>query len=122
MKWAALIAWLLTAGLGFVMLAIWLARGGMRPQDPSGGRIRPPLILSHFLLAAAGLVLWIVYVAADKDVLAWISLAVLAVVAILGGAMFSVWRRPHARVGEVVGHLAPDARPEDHFPKMVVGV
>ena len=27
MKWAALIAWVLTAGGGFVLLTIWLARG-----------------------------------------------------------------------------------------------
>jgi hypothetical protein len=30
MKWAALITWVLTAGGGFVLLAIWLSRGGMR--------------------------------------------------------------------------------------------
>ena len=29
MKWAALITWILTAGGGSVLLAIWLARGGM---------------------------------------------------------------------------------------------
>lgn len=121
MKWAALITWLLTAGLGFVMLAIWLSRGGMRQQEGTGGRIRPPLILSHFLLAAAGLVLWIVYVVADEDALAWISFAILAVVAILGWAMFAVWRRPAARVAEVTAHLASGMRPEDHFPKVVIG-
>jgi hypothetical protein len=30
MEWAALIAWVLTAGGGFVLLAIWLGRGGQR--------------------------------------------------------------------------------------------
>src|SRR5207245_7948757 len=29
MKWAALIAWVLTAGGGFVLLSIWLMRGGI---------------------------------------------------------------------------------------------
>jgi hypothetical protein len=60
MRWAALITWVLTAGGGFVLLTIWLARGGVQRQREGGSRIRPPLILSRFLLAAAGLVLWIV--------------------------------------------------------------
>ena len=60
MEWAALISWIVTAGGGFVLLAIWVGRGGMQQRE--GGRIRPALILSHFGLAATGLVLWIVYV------------------------------------------------------------
>jgi len=68
MKWAALIAWMITAGGGFVLLSIWLMRGGMRQQQEAGNRIRPPLILSHFLLAAGGLVVWIVYLVADKSI------------------------------------------------------
>ena len=30
MEWAALIAWVVTALGGFVLLAIWLGRGGMQ--------------------------------------------------------------------------------------------
>ena len=30
---AALVAWVLTAGGGLTMAAIWLARGGLRQQD-----------------------------------------------------------------------------------------
>lgn len=121
MKWAALVTWIATAGFGFAMLSIWLARGGMRTQQ-AGSRIRPPLILSHFLLAAAGLVLWIVYLAVDAEALVWIAFAALAIIAVLGWSMFAVWWRARQPVAEVVGHLAPDARPEDHFPKAVVGV
>ena len=58
MEWAALIAWVVTAGGGFLLLAQWLRHGGMRQRE--GGQIRPILILSHFALAATGLVLWIV--------------------------------------------------------------
>ena len=65
MEWAALITWVLTAGGGFVLLSIWLARGGMKSQT-AGNRIKPPLIMSHFLLAATGLVLWIIYVVNDS--------------------------------------------------------
>src|SRR5919201_5003571 len=92
MEWVALVTWVLTAGGGFVMLAIWLSRGGM--QQRAGARaIRPPLILSHFLLAATGLVIWIIYIASDKSALAWIAFVILAVVALLGFTMFAIWAR-----------------------------
>ena len=45
MEWAALIAWVVTAGGGFVLLAIWLGRGGMRQ-----GRIfvgQPDAVIEH---------------------------------------------------------------------------
>src|SRR5918992_3127904 len=93
MKWAALIAWVLTAGGGFVLFSIWLMRGGMRQQQEDGRRIRPPLILSHFLLAAIGLVVWIVYLVNDSEALAWLAFAILAVVAVLGWTMFAIWAR-----------------------------
>ena len=57
MKWAALIAWVVTAGGGFVLLTIWLSRGGMRQKAEAGTKIRPPLILSHFLLADGELII-----------------------------------------------------------------
>ena len=93
MKWAALIAWLLTAGGGFILLGIWLMRGGMRQQRETGNVIRAPLILSHFLLAAGGLVIWIIYLAVDKDALKWIAFVILVVVALLGWTMFFIWLR-----------------------------
>src|SRR3954465_14052423 len=112
MKWAALIAWLITAGGGFVLLSIWLMRGGMKQQQEAGNRIRPPLIMSHFLLAAGGLVVWIVYLAADKDALAWIAFVMLVLVAALGWTMFAIWlRRRQARVAEAV---TPDTPAEQH--------
>jgi hypothetical protein len=122
MKWAALISWVITAGGGFVLLSIWLMRGGMRQQQEAGSRIRPPLILSHFLLAAAGLVVWIIYLVADKDALAWIAFVILAVVAVLGWTMFAIWlRRRQARVGGA-DVAAPGIPPEQHFPVPVVAV
>ena len=91
MKWAALIAWVLTAGGGFVMLGLWLRNGGLNQQTQPGQRIRPPLIFSHFGLAATGLVIWIVYIAADTDALAWVALATLVPVALLGFGMLAIW-------------------------------
>jgi hypothetical protein len=123
MEWAALISWIVTAGGGFVLLAIWLSRGGMRQRE--GRQIRPPLILGHFALAALGLVLWIVYVINDSDTLAWIAFAILVLVALLGWTMFAIWwRRRQAGAGPVG---VPDERPpgqpaEQHFPVPIVAL
>src|SRR4051812_49747863 len=95
-----------------------MARGG-------GGKTRPPLIMSHFLLAAAGLVLWIVYVATDSDALAWIAFALLAIVAVLGFTMFGVWvkqrQSPEARAA-VPGPGEPPEPAEQHFPVAIVAL
>jgi hypothetical protein len=121
MEWVALIAWIVTAGGGFVLLSIWLARGGMRQGREPGTRIRPPLILSHFGLAAAGLVLWIIYLASDSKALAWIAFVILAVVAVLGWTMFAIWwqRRQRAAVREAVD---PGTPAEQHFPVPIVAL
>jgi hypothetical protein len=124
MKWAALITWVITAGGGFVLFAIWLSRGGMRQQDVAGSRIRPPLILSHLTLAATGLVLWIIYLANDNETLAWISFIALVVVALLGFTMVTIWaRRRQAGVetaGQMTGGQAPAVPAEQHFPVPIV--
>jgi hypothetical protein len=124
MEWAALIAWILTAGGGFLMLAIWLSRGGMRQQE--AGRIRPPLILGHFALAATGLVLWIIFAFAGGDALAWIAFVLLLVVAALGFTMFTIWyrqREGRAVVGQAAAATSGPPRPaEQHFPVVVVGL
>jgi hypothetical protein len=119
MEWAALITWVLTAAGGFVMLGLWLSGGGMQQQEQAGRRIEPPRILSHFGLAAAGLVVWIVYLLADSDALAWIAFVALVPVALLGFSMFAIWlggRRP-ATAG------APrSAGPEQRFPVPIVAL
>jgi hypothetical protein len=117
MKWAALIAWVLTAGGGFVLLAIWLQRGGMRQARESGARIRPPLILGHFALAATGLVLWIIYIANGADALAWIAFVLLLVVAALGFTMLAIWLQQRRGETGVASHPA-----EQSFPVPIVGL
>jgi hypothetical protein len=124
MEWVALIAWLLTAGGGFVLFAIWLSRGGLRQREE--GRIRPALLLGHAALAATGLVLWIVYVATDSDALAWISFVLLLVVAGLGFTMFAIWQRQR-QARQVVTQAAtatsgPAVPAEQHFPVAIVGL
>src|SRR5919206_3475307 len=103
---AALIAWVLTAGGGFVLLGRWIAAGGLRQQADRATRFPAGLVFGHFALAAAGLVLWIVYLLLDADPLTWVALAVLVLVALLGFTMFSRWlpsRRPAAAVRAGVG-------------------
>ena len=112
MSWAALITWIVTAGGGFVLLTIWLRNGGMRQRE--SGRIRPPLVLSHFALAATGLVLWIVYVANDSTTLAWIAFALLLVVALIGFTMFAIWASQRSR--------RDPAPAEQRFPVPIVAL
>jgi hypothetical protein len=129
MEWAALISWIVTAGGGFVLLALWLRHGGMRQRE--GRQIRPPLILGHFGLAATGLVLWIVYVATESDALAWIAFVVLLAVALLGWTMFAIWlrRRQQAQVAEagvptpgIPVAATPSVPAEQHFPIPIVAL
>jgi hypothetical protein len=118
MEWAALISWIVTAGGGFVLLGLWLRHGGMGQRE--GRQIRPPLILSHFALAATGLVLWIVYVFSDSDALAWIAFAILVGVALLGWTMFAIWwQRRQARAG-AAPPTTPGLPAEQHFPVSIV--
>lgn len=120
MEWAALITWIVTAAGGFFLLAIWLREGGMRQSTAGGRRIRPPLILGHFALAATGLVLWIIYVASDSDALAWIAFVLLLVVALLGFTMFGIWSAQ--RRGGAVVEAQPGDAAERHFPVPVVAL
>jgi hypothetical protein len=130
MKWAALIVWVITALGGFGLLAIWLQRGGMAQTDQPGRRIRPGLIFPHLLLAAAGLVLWILFLATGTRGLAWVAFALLLLVASLGFAMFALWlQRRQGGAGTMAlaggpggaGHAVEGALPaEQHFPVAIV--
>ena len=118
MEWAALISWIVTAGGGFVLLGLWLRHGGMRQRE--GRQIRPPLILSHFGLAATGLVLWIIYVFSDSDALAWIAFAILVVVAALGWTMFAIWWQRRQARAAVAPESTPGVPAEQQFPVAIV--
>jgi hypothetical protein len=78
--------------------------------------------MSHFLLAAAGLVIWIIYVADDKSTLAWIAFAALLVVALLGFTMFAIWLRRRQGRGAVAEAVTPNTPAEQHFPVAIVGL
>lgn len=133
---AALIAWIVTAGGGFVLLGTWIAKGGARRDGP-GSRFPAPLIFGHFLLAATGLVLWIVYVAVDSKAVGWTAFVLLAIVALLGFTMLARWiptyraarsgsTAPGATDGATGGRTMTQQRTavsgpaERHFPVPVV--
>jgi hypothetical protein len=126
MEWAALIAWVLTAGGGFLMLGLWLKHGGQGQQDASRRYIRPPLIFGHFGLAATGLVLWIIYIITDSDALRWIAFVLLLPVAVLGFTMFARWLQQRQATTQAAPAAAGDRAAvepaEQRFPVPVVGL
>lgn len=113
---AALILWIITALGGFVLLGTWIRHGGVRQQRSGGSRLPAPVVFSHFLLAAAGLVVWIIYVITDTKALAWTAVVLLVIIALLGFTMFARWL-PVQRGTATAG---TDAPAEKHFPVPVV--
>lgn len=116
---AALITWVITALGGFYMLGSWISHGGVR-----GGtsHLPVPVIFGHFALAALGLVVWIVYVIADMEALAWTAFGLLVPVALLGFLMLARWIPVYrARAAAGVSAGGEQAVPaERHFPISVV--
>jgi hypothetical protein len=118
---AALIAWIITAGGGAILLGMWIARGGPRQAQAGASRFPPALIFGHFALAATGLVIWIIYVLTDTEALTWVALVILLVVATLGLTMVTRWRQERAVLAEPTGSPAGAERPaEQHFPVAIV--
>jgi hypothetical protein len=91
MALAALVTWVITAAFGFFMLGTWISRGGARTTEGSASNFRPPVVFGHFVLAAGGLVLWIVYLFADTRALAWVAFIDLVLVAGIGDVLVLRW-------------------------------
>lgn len=124
---AALITWVVTALGGFYMLGTWIQRGGIRQQQSGTSHLPAPVVFGHFALAAIGLVVWIVYVVADKSALAWTSFGLLLPVALLGFVMLGRWipvHRNRTAAGAAPAAAGPGAEgavpAERHFPLAVV--
>jgi manganese efflux pump family protein len=90
---AALVTWVITAGVGFFMLLRWASRGGVRRVSGAGTHFPPARVFTHFGLAAGGLVVWISYVLTDSSALAWVAFADLVLVALLGGLLVTRWTK-----------------------------
>jgi hypothetical protein len=67
------------------------SNSGTRTDGSAASHFRPPVVFGHFLLAALGLLVWVVYVIDDSQVLAWVALVDLVVVAGLGDTLVYRW-------------------------------
>jgi hypothetical protein len=121
MRVVALISWIVTALAGTTLFGIWVARGGLREQGEAASRFPRPLIFGHPILAATGLIIWIVYLASDTDALRWVAFAILLVVAALGFTMARLWRQERAAVEAAAGQPGTVLPPEQHFPVALIG-
>jgi hypothetical protein len=120
---AALITWLVTALGGFYMLGTWISRGGLRQQRTGDSRLPAPVLFGHFALAAAGLVVWIIYLAADTKALAWTAFGLLVPVALLGFVMLARWIPVYQARTSGSAAVRPDSGTdpaERHLPAPVV--
>jgi hypothetical protein len=115
MEIAALVAWLATAAVGFFMLMRWIRRGGLRNRSVT--HFPPALVLTHFGLAAGGLVVWLAYLVTGSSGLAWVAVADLAVVAALGGVMVRRWTLDGRAAMAAGAHSTPVDLAEQHIPR-----
>ena len=88
---AALIAWLLTAGIGGYMLRTWVVRGGLRRQRATGVGVPPGVVFGHASAALAGLTVWISYLSSGWRPLAWIGVVLVCAAICLGICTVTLW-------------------------------
>jgi hypothetical protein len=122
MNFAALFAWLLTVAGGLILLMIWIIEYDSDFQGSAATRLPVPVISAHALLALAGLTVWLSYILIDNDQLAWVSVAILGVVAVLGVTMAARWvpvQRNFAKPGPSLASRRT-VPPERNFPVPVV--
>jgi hypothetical protein len=123
MSIAALVTWIITAGFGFFMLLRWATHGGLRKVEGAETHLPPVRVFTHFGLAAAGLIVWIVYLVTANTLLAWIAVADLVLVAIIGVVMVRQWAKDgRAAMAAATTGAAPSSGggpdiAEQHIPR-----
>jgi hypothetical protein len=110
---AALIAWLLTAGIGGYMLRTWVARGGLRRQRATGEGVPPGVVFGHASVALAGLAVWISYLSSGWRPLAWFGVTLACAAICLGICTVTLWT-PYPVRPEPEAARAEVAVPEQH--------
>jgi hypothetical protein len=88
---AAVIAWVLTAGIGLYMLRTWIARGGLRRQRATGVGVPPAVVFSHAGAALTGLLVWIGFVKTEWDPLGWLGVGLVTTAIGLGVCTVTLW-------------------------------
>jgi hypothetical protein len=119
MPLAALIVWLVTAGGGLCLAAIWLIE-----YDPALAPTRLPrtAVSAHGLLAVTGLYLWWKYVSSDRSGLALTAGLILVPVVLLGLLMGSRWIKVYRAHKNPAPPLTSQGGipPERHLPLPLV--
>jgi hypothetical protein len=119
----ALVTWLITVGLGGLMMARWVARGGLRAGGGGPRRSLPALNVAHFALALAGLAAWIGYLVTGLTGVAWTACGLLLPVAGFGMVLVSRWF-PERSAVEVPAALSATVAggppPTWHPPALIV--
>jgi len=88
---AALLAWLLTVGLGGFMLRSWITRGGLRHQRATGEGVPPAVVFGHASAAVAGLALWLAYLGTGWRPLGWLGVTMVSGAICLGVCTVTLW-------------------------------
>lgn len=114
MRYATLITWAVTAGLGGYMLRTWVARGGLNRERAREGGLPPQLIFGHGALALTGLVLWGSFTASGARALAWAAIACMMIAVGMGLSTVTLWTPYPA--AKPVERLVPAADPAVNVP------
>jgi manganese efflux pump family protein len=122
MSVAALFTLIATILAGLLLLVIWLIEYDREFQRIAATRLPVPVISAHALLGITGLILWVGYLLADKERLAWATVADLGIVALLGLIMAARWIRVYRAFAD--SDPSPTrvitVPPERHFPLLAV--
>src|SRR5437763_81811 len=110
MALVALITWIMTVCAGLYLLAVWLIEYDIGAPGGAVSRLPRTVISGHVLLASSGLVAWVAYLIMNRDMLAWIALATLLAVAMLGFTMLGRWIMVRRAIA-----AALRSRPRDAF-------
>lgn len=125
---AAFITWLVTAGGGLCLVAIWVIEFD---QSAAASLLPRTVVSAHGLLAVVGLGAWAGYLITDRSKFAWAAVATLGVVMLLGLTMAVRWisvyrahRTPLPVLVPIGAHgaveRAPASPPERHLPLPLV--
>jgi manganese efflux pump family protein len=114
---AAVIAWGLTASIGFYMLRTWVARGGLRRQRTTGVGVPPAVVFGHASAALTGLLIWLGFIQTGWDPLAWLGVTLIAGTIALGVCTVTLWTPyPVIAPAAAAPAAAPAAAERQHGP------
>jgi hypothetical protein len=124
----ALFTWFATVFAGLYLLAVWLIEYDIGAPGGAVSRLPRTVVSGHVLLAVSGLAAWVGYLIMDRDMLAWIALATLVAVALLGFTMLGRWIMVRRAIAATLRARPRDAfasarvalPAESHFPIPVV--